>query len=773
MNPRKDIRCLALLVVLVGFFCLKFYAGDRFIFQGDVFMNLYLHGNPAALYGGWDTNMLYYPGWYPISGAYFPSRMILHGIVAAFEAGPHMVFTLLKIHAVFSMIALSLAAYMFFRSMGLGCKSAMMGSVVISYTGFHVQMGMLEFDLAFLESFACVFGSLYCMARALGERRIQWAAVSGFLIGISLLAGVNQPMLMWIPLLPLSGLLRPASSDSTGRWWMDVSRCLSYTAVAGVAGALAGAAVVLPSSAYMSYSARDIFVEAQLKANLFSLYDTLMTMLFRDWWLHGVTRVLEYHEMDSFIGLPVIMLAGYGVITAYSQRRRQAVFMLIAAGYAIVIMHAAGLPSVINAPLIEWLRAISIRSYFRFFMVFLVPVAYFSAMGLDALIGETQASIKRKSLAWAGMALSVVYAYYAYMFWREGILVQTYSSFLIAQGAVLIFCMIFFIVLLYPARFIHGRNIVAALLISLVFIFYLGARPGSDLPSRTNYMAHEISEDSFWAPLYPLSVYETIDTYFNSPLRLWAGVLGDQAAPFRVFDKGPVAFTSLWAPRLNADMAFNSGLDPGNPRHLYLYQFLILDPANSPMMDLFNVRYLRLPGYSGDRLIPTGVQDVYMNPYAFERFFIVHGAEYFGSDDELFMTMGFAPRERIARNAFLISPERAGTRKVFSEAGDGDRIDILKHDPTHTVLDVMMDGDGMLIASEPWFPGWSAVVDGSDAELVRADGAFQGVWLKQGSHRVEFRFQDRITLIGVLISWGSILAAAIVAIVSYRKLKKP
>lgn len=772
MKTRDDTRSLGLLVFFVALFCIKFYGGDRFIFQGDVFMNLYLHGNPGSLYGGWDTHMLYYPGWFPVSGAYFPLRMILHGIVSASEAGPHMVLGLLKAHAALSMLALSLTAFMFYRSMGLSYRASSMGSVIVSYTGFHVHMGMLEFDSAFLESFACVFGALYCMARALGERRIGWAVASGFLTGLSLLAGVNQPMLMWLPLLPFTGLLWPPVTGGAERWWRNVSRCLLYSTIACVAAAISGAAVVLPSVAYMSYSARDILVEAQLRSNLFSLYDTLMTMLFRDWWLHGVARVLEYHELDSFLGLPVMMLAAYGAVAAYRLGKRRAVFMLIAAGYAIVIMHAAWLPSPLNAPLIELLRALSIRSYFRFFMVLLIPVAYFAACGLDALLDGSQASKRQKPLVYIFIVSFVAYGYFAYAFWQDGILVQTSGSFLISQALLLSFSLIFFAVMLYQDRFARRRGIISVAMVVLVFFFYLSARPGPELPSRTNYTIHDINDDTFWAPLYPLTVDETIDAYYNSPLGLWPEVLGDRSAPFRVWDKGPVAFTSLWAPRLDADMAFNAGLDPGNPRQLYLYQFLILDPANSPMTDLFNVRYLHLPGYAGDRLIPTAMQDVYYNPGAFARFFIVHGAEYFRNDDELFMSMGFASRDRLAHNAFLISPEHVGTRKILSEEKSGDRVDILDHEPTRTVLDVTMSGDGMLIASEPWFPAWSVVVDGADAGIARADGAFQGVWLKQGRHRVEFRYSERITLIGVLISWGSLIAGAIYAILFYRRSKK-
>lgn len=46
----------------------------------------------------------------------------------------------------------------------------------------------------------------------------------------------------------------------------------------------------------------------------------------------------------------------------------------------------------------------------------------------------------------------------------------------------------------------------------------------------------------------------------------------------------------------------------------------------------------------------------------------------------------------------------------------------------------------VLVVAESWFPGWRATVDGKDVDVVQADGAFLGVPVGAGDHRVEISY---------------------------------
>ncbi len=60
--------------------------------------------------------------------------------------------------------------------------------------------------------------------------------------------------------------------------------------------------------------------------------------------------------------------------------------------------------------------------------------------------------------------------------------------------------------------------------------------------------------------------------------------------------------------------------------------------------------------------------------------------------------------------------------------------------PNHTEMTVEAPAPGLLTVMDPWFPGWSAEVDGKPAPVLRADYAFMAVPVPEGTHRVVLRY---------------------------------
>lgn len=74
------------------------------------------------------------------------------------------------------------------------------------------------------------------------------------------------------------------------------------------------------------------------------------------------------------------------------------------------------------------------------------------------------------------------------------------------------------------------------------------------------------------------------------------------------------------------------------------------------------------------------------------------------------------------------------------------------------------DAPVLLVVSEAHYPGWSATVDGRDADIVLADGAFLGVVVPPGDHRVEFAFAPtHLTASVVLLGLGALLFVGLLA----------
>ena len=71
---------------------------------------------------------------------------------------------------------------------------------------------------------------------------------------------------------------------------------------------------------------------------------------------------------------------------------------------------------------------------------------------------------------------------------------------------------------------------------------------------------------------------------------------------------------------------------------------------------------------------------------------------------------------------------------------------------TGGTVEVESDCAGALVFAETHYPGWRARVDGRPAEILRANVAFQAVWLEPGRHAVELRYAPRSLALGLAVS---------------------
>ncbi|MCF7824323.1 MAG: YfhO family protein [Candidatus Marinimicrobia bacterium] len=87
------------------------------------------------------------------------------------------------------------------------------------------------------------------------------------------------------------------------------------------------------------------------------------------------------------------------------------------------------------------------------------------------------------------------------------------------------------------------------------------------------------------------------------------------------------------------------------------------------------------------------------------------------------------------------------------EKGNGGTAKITSWQPQRYEIEVSMEGPGFLCLSEAWYPpGWSATVDGSDVDILRANHTFQAVPLSSGQHLVVFSFESKKFAAGVALS---------------------
>jgi hypothetical protein len=154
-----------------------------------------------------------------------------------------------------------------------------------------------------------------------------------------------------------------------------------------------------------------------------------------------------------------------------------------------------------------------------------------------------------------------------------------------------------------------------------------------------------------------------------------------------------------------------------------------------PALDLLGLRYLvthhrffpMLPPAQ-----PTAGYYVYENPRAVPRAFFPARVEAVGSEVAALnrvVSADFDPRAvAVVARPLAGPPEAKGDARVTAEVPA--RVTVAADTPT----------GGLLVLADQWAAGWAVAVDGTPAELVRADFAVKGVVVPPGAHEVVFTY---------------------------------
>ena len=77
------------------------------------------------------------------------------------------------------------------------------------------------------------------------------------------------------------------------------------------------------------------------------------------------------------------------------------------------------------------------------------------------------------------------------------------------------------------------------------------------------------------------------------------------------------------------------------------------------------------------------------------------------------------------------------------------------------IVHVQAAQPGFLFLADQYFPGWSAQVNGSAAEIVRANVAFRAVEVPAGDSEVVFTYRPLSVRLGALISLLTLVAMGV------------
>ncbi|MBM3328175.1 MAG: YfhO family protein [Calditrichaeota bacterium] len=89
------------------------------------------------------------------------------------------------------------------------------------------------------------------------------------------------------------------------------------------------------------------------------------------------------------------------------------------------------------------------------------------------------------------------------------------------------------------------------------------------------------------------------------------------------------------------------------------------------------------------------------------------------------------------------------------------RAEIVSFTNERIEISTAADDPRLLVLAETYYPsGWTATINGKDAEILRADGVLRAVALPAGEHKVVFTFRPRLFYAGLTVSLITLFAIA-------------
>ncbi|MHB8800680.1 MAG: YfhO family protein [Thermoanaerobaculia bacterium] len=101
--------------------------------------------------------------------------------------------------------------------------------------------------------------------------------------------------------------------------------------------------------------------------------------------------------------------------------------------------------------------------------------------------------------------------------------------------------------------------------------------------------------------------------------------------------------------------------------------------------------------------------------------------------------------------------ERAEPRPGADWKGARGTVRLAVREGAFLSLELSAPGPGWLVLADAFEEGWSATLDGLDAAVYPANGAFRAVAVPEGSHRLDFRYEPRGLREGLLLAAASLL----------------
>jgi len=186
----------------------------------------------------------------------------------------------------------------------------------------------------------------------------------------------------------------------------------------------------------------------------------------------------------------------------------------------------------------------------------------------------------------------------------------------------------------------------------------------------------------------------------------------------------------------------------------YRYHFhSLLTQVDSPLLDLLNVKYVltdkTLDGKWTLVYHDKGPVKVYRNSNVLPRAFIVYRAEVVNEKESLerVCTSAYDPRTVV-----LLEELPLGWHEPADIPASPSQVRFLEYQPNHIRIEVTTPANGILVLTDNYAPGWTALVDEQPAQVYVANHAFRAIIIPAGTHELKIIYLPLSFKIGMMLS---------------------
>ena len=620
-------------------------------------------------------------------------------------------------------------AYLLGRTLGARPLAAIVGAIAFE-TGNAMQALTISSPIH-CAPFAWLPLALWACERLLRAPSLRRALVLAGVLAVAILPGMPQTVFLTYQLIALRVLWELITR---GRTLDAVGLCLlAFVLALGLA-----AIELLPELEVAKQSLRPLALAAKELSPLGQFgFQRLQTTL--------ATR----SNLQPFLVVPVVVGA-VAVVAVAQSIRRVAAFYLLGAALSVALAFGPG------SPVYDLYRHLPLATLFRmparFLWITSFCLSVLAALGTEALASVSRGRARPRAALGAGLlalaALRFVTPHgLSWVEWGAAGLV------LLAAAAG------------FAARIASlGAPVIVAAAMFLQVVFTAGTGPLFLMPTLPSYLAASPVFKQVQASLGPADRVDLIHRNLDLEYRLTPKTASILALP-AISDYEPLG-TQRYA-------EFSSFLRTGRPLQSLNQALYGRRPppqkVNRRLLDLTGVRYLivdteLVPDVEKARppFLPTFSSEqisVFENPQRLPRAFWVPRLELVPEPATLMRRLANG-NDDLHRVALVEKPPASGFLGRRNSTAQGD-VRFTRNDPEHVTLEVAASERGFVLLTDQYFPGWFATVDGSPADIDRADYVFRLVEVPAGTSTVDFRYSPRSLWLGALLSAASVLAVLV------------